>query len=233
MRNKLLTVCSVLIMLLTTGMAGAATDFVVEPPDKIVLGMSYGDWSAAWWQYVLKIPADTNPAADTSGANCSVDQSTGPVFFLTGNFTSASSVTRDCTVPAGKTLVIPIINSECSTLEPPPYYGSNEGELRTCAVGSIDGVKLKSLVLTIDGKAVKDLGAYRVQSPLFKFHLPNENIFGLKAGNGYSVSDGYWVIVKPLAPGSHTIHFEGTVRNGPFDTDLFSVDVTYNLTILE
>ena len=232
-RNLVIFWFTVLTLVVTTGMAGAATKFVIESPDKIVLGMSYGDWSAAGWQYVLKIPAATNPAADTTGANCAVDQSKGPVFFLTGNFTSAASVTRDCTVPAEKTLVIPVVNSECSTLEAPPYYGRNEGELRACATGSIDGVIIKTLQLTIDGKSVKDLGAYRVQSPLFKFHLPQDNIFGLQPGTGSSVSDGYWVIVKPLSSGPHTVHFEGTIKYGPLDTDVFSVDVTYNLTVQE
>ncbi|MFO0794095.1 MAG: hypothetical protein U0586_08515 [Candidatus Brocadiaceae bacterium] len=41
-------------------------------PSDSVYGMTYGDWSAAWWQYVLSIPTDTNPVLDTTGANCGI-----------------------------------------------------------------------------------------------------------------------------------------------------------------
>ena len=42
--------------------------------DQSVLGMTYGDWSAAWWQYVLSISMISNPCLDTTGKNCSVGQ---------------------------------------------------------------------------------------------------------------------------------------------------------------
>uniref|UniRef100_C6DZD2 Putative signal peptide protein n=1 Tax=Geobacter sp. (strain M21) TaxID=443144 RepID=C6DZD2_GEOSM len=224
--KKYLTVLMVIMITGITRMAGA------EIVQQTQFGMTMGDWSAAWWQYVLQIPAATNPAADTTGANCSVDQLTGPVFFLTGNFTSNASVTRNCTVPAGKTLIIPIINTECSTLEAAPFNGSNEKELRFCAALGMDGASVSSLQLIVDGKPMKNLQAYRVQSPVFNFHLPVGNILGLTNSTedtGSSVSDGYWAAVPPLSPGAHTIHFGGAFESGPGAG--FSVDVTYNLTV--
>ncbi|MCA1606931.1 MAG: hypothetical protein LC775_16010, partial [Acidobacteria bacterium] len=47
----------------------------IFPPDKNVFGLTYGDRSVAWWQYVLSIPTGTNPSSDTTGANCGVGQS--------------------------------------------------------------------------------------------------------------------------------------------------------------
>jgi hypothetical protein len=234
--KKVVRMCPVVVaaVVLISGMAGAAFATVVpQLPEQNVVGMTPGDLSAAWWQYVLAIPNDppgANPAADTTGANCGVDQAAGPFFFLTGNFTSNATVTRNCTVPAGKTLIIPIVNSECSTLESPPFYGSNEKELRACAAVGIDPVDLKTLQLTIDGKQAPDLKNYRAQSPVYSFTLPANNILGLASGGtGFSVSDGFWAAVKPLSAGTHTVHFGGTIGS-PFN---FTVDVTYNLNVLK
>lgn len=224
--------CTIVTMAMLSGLAGVALADVVSPGQN-VFGMTSGDWSAAWWQYVLPIPAATNPAADTTGDNCGIDQSTGPVFFLAGNFTPNASVTRNCTVPAGKTLVIPIINTECSTLEPAPFHGNNEKELRACAAACIDGVDISTLALSIDEQAVLDLGTYRAQSPVFSFHIPPKNVIGLKVpasgATGSSVSDGYWAIVQPLATGRHSVQFKGAVASGPCGG--FSVDVSYDLMV--
>jgi hypothetical protein len=46
---------------------------------------------------------------------------------------------------------------------------------------------------------------------------------------GTAVSDGCWVIVEPLHPGYHVIHFHGTWNICPGCYQ----DVTYHLTILK
>jgi hypothetical protein len=43
-----------------------------------------------------------------------------------------------------------------------------------------------------------------------------------------TVDSGYYVLLKPLSPGLHTIHFSGTIQ---FFVPAFSLDVTYNITI--
>ena len=200
-------------------------------PSQAVFGMTYGDWSAAWWQYVLSIPNSTNPILDTTGANCGVGQSSGPVFFLVGAGTDP--VTRTCTVSSKKAFFFPIINSECSTVEDPPYHGDNAQELRTCAGGFTDGVDINSLKVIIDGKKLHDLESFRVQSPLFEFVTPSsDNLLGLDGvTSGSSTSDGYWIMLKPLSPGNHKLHFEAKVTSGPGAG--FSQNVTYKLTVTE
>ncbi|MFO0795776.1 MAG: hypothetical protein U0586_17125 [Candidatus Brocadiaceae bacterium] len=203
----------------------------VSPSDSIY-GMSYGDWSAAWWQYVLSIPIGANPVLDTTGANCGVGQSSGPVFFRVGAATT-DPVPRTCAVSAGKALFFPIINAECSTVEPDPFHGDDGQELRTCVGGVMDGVDIKSLKVTVDKKKLSDLKSFRVQSPLFDFVMPSSNNYlglnGVTAGS--SVSDGYWIMLKPLSPGSHEIHFKAKITSGIGAG--FSQDVTYNLTVAD
>ncbi|MBI4600614.1 MAG: hypothetical protein HY721_01505, partial [Planctomycetes bacterium] len=70
-------------------------------------GKSYGDWGGAWWAWALGIPAATNPVVDATGEHCDEGQS-GPVWFLAGSF--GGSITRTCSVPAGKTIFLALLN---------------------------------------------------------------------------------------------------------------------------
>jgi hypothetical protein len=130
-------------------------------------------------------------------------------------------------VPAGRAIFFPIINAECSTLEPEPFACSDEASCSGCAAGFVDATA--GLACEIDGVPVTDLESYRVQSPLFTIGpLTEDNLLGLPEGTtGESVSDGVWVMVAPLSVGEHTIHFAGTF----VDFDL-TLDVTYHLTIV-
>jgi hypothetical protein len=201
--------------------------------DGAFFGLTYGDWSAAWWQYVLSIPAAANPLNDTTGENCGVEQSSGPVFYLAGSF--VGEVTRSCDVPAGKVLFFPIINAECSTVEDPPFFGANEHALRSCAAGFADLIDPDTLAVTVDRRPIRNLRQFRAQSPSFAFTFPPppaENVLGVDGTqSGISVSDGYWIALEPLSPGEHELHFEGKLILGPGDE--FPQNVTYLLTIVE
>ncbi len=197
--------------------------------------MSYGDWSAAWWQWAVSIPFDANhPFNDQTGANCGAKQENGAAFFLAGTWVGPVE-RKNCTVPKGKPLFIPILNVECSTVEPAPFHGNDGQELRDCVGHPAFSVKLSSLKVTVDGERVTDLKQYRVQSPMFDFlNIPVDDILFTNETSGSSVSDGYWVMLKPLSPGKHTIHFEGTTVGGVKDgttLDPFTQNVTYKLTI--
>jgi len=91
-------------------------------------GLSYGDWTVKWWQWTISIPKDINPGGDTTGKNCDLKQS-GPVWFLTGTF--GGSATRTCAIPAGKAIMLPLINAECDYLAKPNL--KTEQQLLACA----------------------------------------------------------------------------------------------------
>jgi len=231
--------------------AGGNPNPGIHPPNSNPYGLSYSEWSAKWWQWLLQIPAATNPNLDATGVNCAQGQS-GHVWFLAGSFgTLPSPIVRNCTVPNGTSILLPVLNQadgaallDCDG--PPPFnvpcadftFGGKTGlaALREEAKVSQDNPAV--LQLTLDGVAVSDLPAYRVQSPVFSFSLTTGNaITFLLAAFGFggtqppgiytpAVSDGYWVMFTPLPPGKHTIHFEG-VQAGGFATG----GITYHLTI--
>lgn len=169
--------------------------------------LTYGEWTARWWQWAYAIPRDINPSYDDTGKYCSEGQS-GPVWFLTSTYKHA--VNRYCNVPAGKAILFTILNSECSYAEFPNL--KTEQQLRQCAKEMQDSVV--HVQASVDGIDIRDLDKYRVQSPLFNFILPNDNILRLPAfTNTQSVSDGNWVFLKPLSIGKHVIYFKGDLKN--------------------
>src|SRR5215218_10121357 len=83
----------------------------IFPPDSQPYGLTDGEWTAKWWQWAYSIPTENNPMLDETGEDCAQAQNqTGPFWFLAG--TGAGSVERTCTIPAGKAILLPIINVE-------------------------------------------------------------------------------------------------------------------------
>ena len=80
-------------------------------------------------------PKTSNPGFDATGERCGFGQF-GPVFFLAGNFGpgNAEGVNRTCVVAEGTVIYAGVAGTNCSTLEPPPYFGRTEDELRACAM---------------------------------------------------------------------------------------------------
>jgi hypothetical protein len=199
------------------------------PVDTIQYSLTYGDWTARWWQWLFSIPEDRNPAADVTGENCDEGQS-GPVWFLAGTFGGLNE--RVCSIPAGKSILFPIVNQACTFIDRPNLQ--TESELRSCAVSLNEGVT--ELMVTIDGQPISEqqLKSYRVQSPLFDLSLPEGNILSGQQGSTQAVSDGFWVFLPPLTPGAHDIHFRGAIVD--FTTasqNNFVTESLYHITVAE
>lgn len=229
-----------LIVTVTTAFAQNLNPRVL-PPNSHAFTKTYGEWSAAWWQWALSISLDKSPITDTSGAHCAEEQS-GKVWFLAGT-TGGPAVFRSCTIPLGKAILFPIINAEWSVAEaiafaPPDgtcfvntsITGTTEEALRACAIAQIDHVT--TVEADVDGVPLQDLEMYRVQSQLFNFTAVLDNPFLVPVGLSKSVSDGFWIFLAPLPLGEHKIHFKG-VAPFPEVGFTFETEVTYNLTVAQ
>jgi hypothetical protein len=188
-------------------------------------GSTFGDWSIKWWQWLLSISTQNNPASDQTGKDCAVGQPVKDVWFLAQ--TTSGSGERTCTVPAGRGILLPLATNECSTAEAPAL--TTESALRACAVS---GNEVNSIVAMVDGVKLKDLQHYRVQSPLFNVTLPENNIPGVPAGTTQAVSDAYMTFLKPLSPGNHTLEFsQVTLDNPTTGTKSFAYSIKYHLIV--
>jgi hypothetical protein len=198
----------------------------VASPGSVVFGRSYSQWAAAWWQWALSAPVSVNPVLDTTGAACGVGQA-GPVWFVAGLFGSGS-VTRRCKVAAESWILIPVLNIGYFAFLDDPPNTRTETFLRKqvkCIEGAMD------LHASIDGRAVADVDRFLERSALFDVQLPADNIFGLTPDVASqlllspSVDEGFYLLVKPLAPGRHELNFGGTSPCGA------TIDASYELTV--
>jgi hypothetical protein len=198
---------------------------LVFPVDAKPYGKSYAEWSAIWWQWLLSIPKDISPAGDTTGKNCGTNQQ-GPIWFLAGTFGGAAECT--CTIPSGKAIMFSPINSECSYAEYPDE--KTESDLLECAKTFQDQTTYAQV--TITGTAIENLDNFRIQSPPFNVTFPENNVFGISPGQTQSVSDGIWIILKPLPPGEHKIGFKGiSVDFTTGAKNTFVSDASYNVIV--
>ena len=198
----------------------------VFPPDAEPSGKTYGQWSAAWWQWALSIATSQNPMLDETGANAGVGQS-GPVYFLAG--TMGASVERTCTVPAGKAILFPIITSFGCVTAP----GETVESLTATNKDWIDHVT--ELEVNVDGVALTNLGSFRFVAPVFMISFDAvDPLYDIAPGPYTTVSDGYWIMLEPLSAGQHTIYFRAKIvcpAPTPGGEQVFETSVTYNLTI--
>ena len=188
--------------------------------------------TAEWWQWEISIPSDHNPQLDTTGEDCMVGQR-GLVWFLAG-VGAGGPATRTCSVPEGNTLFFPVINYV--NINAPNVCGQGPEnmtvkEMRASSKAFIDPVT--NVKVQVDDH--KDVKARRVQSQVFEVAIPGDNVFNAPCGGPgtvpagiYSpaVDDGYYVILEPLKPGKHTIHFQAEQPSQP------KTDVIYDLTVI-
>jgi hypothetical protein len=180
-----------------------------------------------WWQWAFSIPTAQNPIFDQTGGSCMVGQR-GSIWFLAGNF---GGTTRSCSIPAGTSLFIPVINQV--GYNSPNTCGQDATnlsakEMRKVIGDFIGSVRLSDVSVDLDSKTIYNLE--RVKSDVFAIALPADNFvnnFVPCAAGIYSpaVDDGYYVKLDPLTVGNHNLHIRVTAP--------FSLDVTYNLVVVK
>lgn len=185
----------------------------VVPAEEKVGGLSHSDWSRSWWQWAASFDQRNSPVADRTGEYCELKQA-GPVWFLAGTYGTKRTV-RACTVPSGKYLFFPLINYVVAR---GLNSRSNCLSLMSEAAELTDGVS--ALVLEIDGVRSSGLEIHRY-APSTCFNLAGRSLTG---ADSLAASNGYYVMLRPLRPGRHTVNFGGALPG-------MLQAVTYNLIV--
>jgi len=165
--------------------------------------------------------------------DCAAGQS-GSVRFLAGT-AGQGPITRSCTIPTGKALFFPIISYlndyPCPdpNFQPPP--GRTLEQFLTEGAAAIINL-VTELEVVVDGQPLNNPFNYRATSRLFTFTADTSLVAFdscVTSTEQFGVTDGYWILLRPLPPGPHTIFFHAVIDFGGGNT--FEVEVTYNLTV--
>jgi len=184
-------------------------DAIVQP-HQIIAGEAQSAWSDRWWHWASSFQYSESPIADRSGDRCDAGQA-GSVWFLAGALGSVP-VKRQCVVPLGKYLFLPIVNYSVSTKS---AKGSEAPNAMACEQLSLNAKELTNhptdLALIVDDQEVRDLTIFRQASTNcfnpYQFN-PGERI---QSDRSITAANGYFVMLKPLAPGRHVIKWGGVL----------------------
>jgi hypothetical protein len=212
MKSTVLIAAALLLPAVLLADENKSASLLMAPTEKVG-GVSQENWSREWWQWAGSFQQFDSPVADRTGRRCGLKQS-GAVWFLAGTYGTERTI-RTCTIPAGKHLFFPLINYVVS----PRYENSLTCEQAKATAASItDGAM--SLVLELDGKQFKGLSIHR-QATRECFDVAE------RSGGGVSPSaaNGYYIMLRPLTRGTHTLNFGGILP------DDMSQAVTYTLHV--
>lgn len=210
----------------TPAVAAAGTDQGARAVDPIAQQARYQTLAAEWWQWALGTPVETGGPFDAGPVRCAVNQPRSDVLFLAAPFNTSGTVDRTCTDPVRRSTQIffPVINTECSNVEPDPFFGATAKKRRDCV--NQDRFDPADLSATVDGHSFPVSEAkFDIVSNDFAFTAVPGNPVGLTK-SGQSTTRGVWLLLEPLQNGRHTIQFTGSYP----DLD-FSLSVTYRLTV--
>ena len=214
--KKFVTLLTALLLVATAGTAYAGGGAVgsqgnpgITPPQAKPHGLTYGEWSAVWWEWSFSLPLSQNPMFMDGNVDLSLHQPDGPVWFLGGTFVATpdehggyiGKADRRGIIPTGKALFFPVLNCEYDNQTFVPPEDMTIPELYAFAHASLDSNQ--SMDCEINGVSVKNLwnpdtgiSPYRTVSPVFSYWLPaTDNMqqswrIDVSGWIGHAVADG-------------------------------------------
>jgi hypothetical protein len=211
--------------------------------DSHPFGADMATWGERVGQWIYGQPFATNAAFDQTGSDCANDQR-GPVWFIPPIFALPGSprpiiqppgtATRNCTIPREKAIFLDI-GEDVNDFPCPAAFNFNPAPgqslfdfLIATDKPVMDSVNL--LEVWLDGQPLNDVLSYRFISDdlfLIKGDLSLQTTFDpcITGRRQPAIVDGFFLMFKPLHPGTHTIVVHGTNTFG--DDRWF----TYNLNI--
>lgn len=94
---------------------------------------------------------------------------------------------------------------------------------------------------SINNITIPNVEKYRIQTDLFNFTLPQDNILNLTAQTTQAVADGNWLFLKPLPAGKYELKVKGEIDSKVSSNELggneydgpigWNQTTTYNLWI--
>jgi hypothetical protein len=194
-------------------------------------GIPYEEWLAKWWQWNLQIPTEQHPIANPGITECPVGDS-GSVSFLTQKLQGISQYS--CTIPTEHAILVPIGTGECtndeaiSNVPEVMIKCATEGDKYITFDSSIDGMRL--LAKPTPEPNLDENNNY-VITKIFNITIPDDNFLNLEPGQWQDAAAGYFIFLKPLPTGDHTLSISARVINLIDHNYDFKYDTTFLLRV--
>lgn len=178
-------------------------------------GLTYGQWTVKWWQWIWSIPDSNSPLKDIDGKNATINQPEKDVFFLCGTWATEKMINipnRSVSIPSNRSILFPIINCEANPIEYPNL--KTDEDIINHVVNDEDTIVLKNVFVEN-----KPIPIQRVRSDplIFPLKLPDKSNFTNFIDTKAS-ADGYWLFLKPLKVGKYKINLAGACELGRLNT---------------
>jgi hypothetical protein len=242
--------CSLLISSIFFVFFGLSHVYGVEvySKDDKPFGIPYDEWISKWWTWFITNTVDEA----TPKPNGCIIHNFGPMVGLT-NPSTATIARQDCKISSKQGVMINLWSGwmEDSVSKdgvPSKFHGATYEQLSKAAREEADLGAITSQV-TVDGIPIAKLdevstmrggvldykinsmdNVTEVYSKGFNITIPEDTYSpDQNPGTWRTGAHGWWVFLKPLPPGDHTIHYNvGVTGTGPND---HSAEITYVLHV--
>lgn len=171
----------------------AAATFGVVAAGQSPLGTAYPEWARRWNQWFWSLPAEGHPMLTD---NCQAGQATD-AFIIPPTYFGNTLVTS-CEVGADQYILVVPGSISCSR-DP----GDTDEALLACADGARP--EFSNVRVTVDGQELPMMDTFWTVSPITTVELSDDNFFGSPGGATDIVTGGWFAMLEPLTPGTHTI----------------------------
>ena len=224
----------------------------IFPVDSSPYGVPFKEWTERWWQWFISIPKHHNPNMEGAqgvkyeAVDCSYLQDpASPVFFVPYVMKERGNpVEATCNIPEGKAIMVGIDNGWMDTGDP-RTKGADANALASYVQET--NTYPNEFDITLDGKPIPFTNEekYRVLSDPFNITFPEvaspaDAMWDEPPGTYMAVADGWYLMLKPLPPGEHTLHYttgykdsrsDPTIPVGQGNKEPYIQDVTYRLVV--
>jgi hypothetical protein len=214
LRHALLASAAIAILTVSTVNAAPPALRGILPPSAQALGYSMPELAAAWDAWAFGTSED-NPLL---AVRCEQSPLDPRIWFLPVSL--GGEWENTCNVPKGAFLLLTAGGAECSNLEPEPYFGEDAADLVACSEETFPA--LSYIEMTVEGVTTTDLDRFIVTSDVAA--LPANNLFS--ADPGISLIKGYFFLIHPMSPGTHTLR-----TYDEFAIFDFQAGITYTINV--
>lgn len=193
----------------------------VYPKEESPFGISKADWVARWWNwsFSIGINPDTNYWAGLKENGCLMHKENSMVMLL--DTAAGGTWNQNCKISPSEGILIPVWTGECNNAEKGCEKLSFEQLKETARkydLGKIKGeVNVDNIPVAkldvVDYKTNNMENVSEVYTKEFNATIPTNNHIGIdKSGIFRAAAHGWFVFLKPLAPGDYTIYYKNIVE---------------------